>query len=200
MLHQLRVGTVVDNISAKDGRGQRTVDFFGIDVLQLAIEDEVVAFGAQADSGLLAEKDEGEDIAVLRAKKLSVGWARAGVDQVWTHLFATAEKEFVRVNAVGDGAADKGHPVEDDGRVGAFPPHREQLVENVEDDGDSKQSAEASNGKEVCRLAAEARRKSVGHSRQQSHLVCLAVGRVWAVNGKQHGSSLKYSAIANGNE
>ena len=43
------------------------VDLLGVDVLQLAVENEVVAFGAQADSGLLAQEHESENITVLLA-------------------------------------------------------------------------------------------------------------------------------------
>lgn len=80
------------------------------------------------------------------------------------YLFATTEEEFVGVDSVGDGAADEWHPVENDGRIGTFSPHRKQLVKNVEDDGESKQGAEADNRKQINRLPAEARRDSVGHS------------------------------------
>ena len=65
LLHELRVWTIVDDICAKDWCRQRTVDLLSVDILQLAVQDEIVALGAQADSGLLAQEDESEDISIL---------------------------------------------------------------------------------------------------------------------------------------
>ncbi len=65
LLHQLRVGAVVDNILAKDRGGERAVDLLGIDILDLAVEDEVVALCVQTDSHLATQEDKGEDIAIL---------------------------------------------------------------------------------------------------------------------------------------
>jgi len=59
------VGAVVDDVLAKDGGGQDGVDVLSADVANLAIEDELVAVGADTDGGLAAEEDKGEDIAVL---------------------------------------------------------------------------------------------------------------------------------------
>lgn len=65
LLHQLRVGAVVDDILAEDGSGERAVDLLGVDILDLSVEDEVVALGVEADSHLAAKENESEDIAVL---------------------------------------------------------------------------------------------------------------------------------------
>ena len=65
LLHQLGVGAVVDNISAKDRRGQDGVNLLSIDVLELAIENEIVAGRSHCDSGLLSEENKGEYIAML---------------------------------------------------------------------------------------------------------------------------------------
>lgn len=54
LLHKFRVGTVVDNIRSEDGCCKLAVDFFGVDVLQLSIEDELVAFNSKVDSCFLA--------------------------------------------------------------------------------------------------------------------------------------------------
>jgi hypothetical protein len=80
----------------EDGGGERTIYFLGIDILELPVEDEVVAFGAQINSRLLAQQDEGEDVAVL---------------------LAAAEEEAVGVNTVGYGAANVWNPVEYDPRL-----------------------------------------------------------------------------------
>lgn len=54
LLHELGVGAVVDNIGTEDGSGEGAVDFFGVDILELAVEDEVVALSTETDSCLLA--------------------------------------------------------------------------------------------------------------------------------------------------
>lgn len=75
LLHELAVGAVIDDIPAKDRRGQDTVDLLGIDILGLAIQDELVALGADIDGGLLAEENEGENIAKLCAvARVSERW------------------------------------------------------------------------------------------------------------------------------
>lgn len=66
LLHKLRVGAVVDNILAKDGGGERCVDLLRVDVLDLSVQDEVVALGVEHDGHLATEKDKSEDISVLR--------------------------------------------------------------------------------------------------------------------------------------
>jgi hypothetical protein len=54
LLHKFGVGTVVDDVRSEDGRCKLAVDFFGADVLQLSIEDELVAFNAEVDGCFLA--------------------------------------------------------------------------------------------------------------------------------------------------
>lgn len=65
LLHQFGIGTIVDNIFAKDRSCQRCVYLLRIDVFQLSIEYKLVTLRAQTDSGLLAEKNECKDVAVL---------------------------------------------------------------------------------------------------------------------------------------
>lgn len=67
LLHKLGVGAVVDDVLAKDRTGQIVIDLLGIDVLLLSVQDKLVALGADVYGGLLAEEDEGENIAVLWA-------------------------------------------------------------------------------------------------------------------------------------
>lgn len=54
LLHEFGVGTVIDNIRSEDGRCKLAVDFFGVDVLQLAIEDEFIALNAEVYGCFLA--------------------------------------------------------------------------------------------------------------------------------------------------
>ena len=65
LLHQLGVGAVVYNILAKDRSGEGAVDLLGVDILDLSVEDKVVACGVEANGHLATKEDEGEDIAIL---------------------------------------------------------------------------------------------------------------------------------------
>lgn len=46
LLHELGIGAIVDNVATENRGGERRVDFFGVDIAQLAIENELVALGA----------------------------------------------------------------------------------------------------------------------------------------------------------
>jgi hypothetical protein len=65
LLHQFGVRAVVYNILAKDRSGEGVVDLLGVDVLDLSVEDEVVALGTKTNSHLATEHDEGEHVAIL---------------------------------------------------------------------------------------------------------------------------------------
>jgi hypothetical protein len=65
LLHELRVGTVINDILSEDRGGQDSVDFLGVDVFQLAVQDEIVARGSDVYGCFLAEENEGKDIAIL---------------------------------------------------------------------------------------------------------------------------------------
>jgi len=65
LLHELRVGAIVDDVLAEDGRGQGGIDLLGAHIANLAVENELVAQRADTDGRLASEEDEGEDIAVL---------------------------------------------------------------------------------------------------------------------------------------
>lgn len=65
LLHELGVGAVVDDVASKDRSGQDGVDLLGVHILELAVENEVVALGADGDGGSLAKEDESEDITIL---------------------------------------------------------------------------------------------------------------------------------------
>ena len=54
MLHKFRIRTIVDNIRSEDGRCKLAVDFFGVDILQLSIEDELIALDTEIYGCLLA--------------------------------------------------------------------------------------------------------------------------------------------------
>ena len=65
LLHELRIRAVVDDILAKDRCAAWGVDLLGIDILDLSVEDKVVASGVQAHRHLATEENEGEDVAIL---------------------------------------------------------------------------------------------------------------------------------------
>ena len=65
LLHEFGVRHVIDNVFTEYRRGEDGIDLFGIDVLELSIENELIAFGAQVDRDLSAKKDESVDIPVL---------------------------------------------------------------------------------------------------------------------------------------
>jgi hypothetical protein len=65
LLHQFGVRAVVNDVLAEDRGGEDGVDLLGADVSDLAVQDELVALGADINGGLAAQQDEGEDIAVL---------------------------------------------------------------------------------------------------------------------------------------
>jgi hypothetical protein len=65
LLHQFGVRAVIDYVLSKDRCSQDSVDFFCVDILQLAIENEVVAFSPQIYRSFLAQENERETIAIL---------------------------------------------------------------------------------------------------------------------------------------
>lgn len=70
LLHQLSIGAIVDDIATKDRGSQNSIDFLGVDVLELAVEDKVVSSRANGDGGPLAKQNKGENIAKLYVKQL----------------------------------------------------------------------------------------------------------------------------------
>ena len=140
LLHQLRVWAVIDHIRAKDRRGQRAVDLFGVDVLEFTIQDEVVSLGTQADGSLLSQQNESKDIAVG---------------------LATLEEEFVGVDTVSDGVSDERNPVKHYGRIAALSSDREELAEDIEQYGGRKEGSESKKYNQPGWLPVEARRDRV---------------------------------------
>lgn len=53
LLHELRIGAVVDHVLPKYRSGEWTVYFLRIEIFVLSIQDEFVSFDSQADCGLL---------------------------------------------------------------------------------------------------------------------------------------------------
>lgn len=122
------------------------VNLLSIDVLKLSVEDEVVALGAQADGGLLAQEDKGEDIAVL----LTAG-----------------EEEGIWVHAVGDGVSDPWQQVEDDwGFVGVA---EEDLLEDVQENDQREQTARGGQHDEPGGSGVEERSQWANEALEETH-------------------------------
>ena len=120
LLHELRVGTVIDDILAEHGSREGRVDLLGIDILDLSVEDKVVASSVEADRHLATEEDKGED---------------------WAILLVVGEEEGIRIHAIPDGVADNRHPVEDERRlIGVL---EQELLEDIEDNGQEDKGGEA---------------------------------------------------------
>nr|POE63635.1 hypothetical protein CFP56_04538 [Quercus suber] len=139
-------GRFVDHILSEYRSGQRTVDLLCIDVLQFPVENKVVAFCAQADCCLFAQQDKGEYIAVfLPARK----------------------KEAVGVDAVGDGAAEKGDPVEYNWRLVGVA--KDELARDIKQDGKGDKGAEGEQNDLPCRRSGGQFTKRVDEIVEETH-------------------------------
>lgn len=56
-------------MSAKNGRGEWRVDLLGANILELAVQDEIVAFCSKKHGSLFSKKDECKDVAILYKTK-----------------------------------------------------------------------------------------------------------------------------------
>jgi hypothetical protein len=65
LLHQFSIGAVIYHVRAENRRRQGGVDLFSVDVLELRIENELVALDSKANCRFPAQEYEGKDIAVL---------------------------------------------------------------------------------------------------------------------------------------
>lgn len=90
LLHELRIRAIIDDVLAKDGRAERCVDLLRIDVLDLSVQDKVVALGVQAHRHLATEEHEREDVAILRPVSLR----RLAVPDVHTFFWFAKKKPY----------------------------------------------------------------------------------------------------------
>jgi hypothetical protein len=72
LLHELRVWAIVDHIATENRCREIAVDLLGVHILELAIENELVACCAEIYGRLLPKENEGEDVAIL----LRISWMR----------------------------------------------------------------------------------------------------------------------------
>lgn len=68
LLHELGIGAIIYYMTSKDRCCKRRIHLFSANVSEFAIENEIVARGAQIDSCFLAKEDKSEDIAILLKK------------------------------------------------------------------------------------------------------------------------------------
>lgn len=122
------------------------VDLLSVDILQLAIENEVVSLSAQADGGLLAQEDESENITVL---------------------LAAGKEEGIGVHAVGDGVADPWEEVEDERRLIGVA--EEDLLEDVQEDNEGEQTAGGGEGDEPGGRVVEERSQRANETLEEAH-------------------------------
>jgi hypothetical protein len=116
LLHELGVWAVIDDILAKHRSGEDGVNFLGIDIADLAVQDEFVASGADASSCFPAEEDEG--IAVAELKAMLARATQGNLRQtIAAYLLAVFLEEIDWVDSVRDGAADPREPVKYHGRL-----------------------------------------------------------------------------------
>jgi len=164
LLHELRVGAVVHDILAKDRCAERGVDLLGVDVLDLSVEDEVVAGGVEAHSHLAAEEDKGEDIAIL----LPVSHVQPAIASP-THLLLVGEEERIRVHAICDGTANHRQPVEHEGRlIGVL---EQQLLQDIENDGQQDKGGEAGGDEDGKRRGGGEVAQGAGDIGEETHTV-----------------------------
>lgn len=65
LFHKLRIWHIVDDIFSEHWGRQDRVYFLGIDVFDLPVQDELIAFGSKIDCYFSAQKYECIDIAIL---------------------------------------------------------------------------------------------------------------------------------------
>lgn len=102
LLHELGVGAVVDDILSEDGGSEDGVNVLGADVLELAIENEVVSGGAHSNGGLLAEEDEGENVTKLEGIPLAIATNRPEPFAAYCYHIAVRAVQWVRKKCIGD--------------------------------------------------------------------------------------------------
>lgn len=98
---------------AEDRGREPGVDLLCVDILQLAVQNELIALGSQADCDCFAEQFEGKDISIF---------------------MITGEEELEGVHAICDGGADEGHEMENFGRSMSIV--EEHLPYDVQNDGE----------------------------------------------------------------
>lgn len=69
LLHEFRVGAVIDNIAAENGSCQGAVYLLGVGILKTTVENEIVAIDTKTACNISTEKNKCEHIAVLEYRQ-----------------------------------------------------------------------------------------------------------------------------------
>lgn len=117
LFHQLGVGTIIHNPSTENRCREGTVYFLGIGILQLAIEDKFIAFGAQEHRCFFAQENEGKDIAVLRTQLAATTRCKDRAQKPGAHLLTTSEEKDVGIDSIRYGASNKRDPMKNQRRL-----------------------------------------------------------------------------------
>lgn len=139
LLHQFGIRTVIYNAGTKDRGSEGAVDFLGIGIFQLSVEDEFVALSAKKDGSLSTQKHECEDVAILGIS-LAILIHDAVVEKGNADLFAAFKEEFKRVDAVGDSTSNERNPMENNWRF--FRISEQQLAQDIKHDQENKGGTE----------------------------------------------------------
>lgn len=108
----------------------------GVDILVLAIENELIALRTEINSGLLPKQDKSKDIAILFTVSLTFPQAQTSL----TNLFPALKEERIWVNAIRDRAANNRKPVEDDWRLVRV--LEEELFQDVQNNDQDEEGGE----------------------------------------------------------
>jgi hypothetical protein len=65
LLHQFRIRAIVDNIRSKNRRSQNSIHLFGVDILNLPIENKLTPLSPQVNRRLLPQQNKSKAIAIL---------------------------------------------------------------------------------------------------------------------------------------
>lgn len=137
LLNELRVRAVIHNIRSKDRRGQLAINLLSIDILQLSIENKLIAIRPQIYGSLLAQKNEREDITML----VSTSGPELQIHipiQSSTYLPSTRQKELIRIHTITNRTPQDRKPMKYNRRfISAV---EKQLVDDVQHDRDQHQS------------------------------------------------------------
>lgn len=112
LFHQLGVGTIIHDASTENRCREWTVDFLGIGILQLAIEDKLIAFGAQKHCRFFPQENEGKDIAVL-GTQLATTRCKDQEHEPGEHLLTTSKEKDIWIDSIRYGASNKWDPMKD---------------------------------------------------------------------------------------
>ena len=88
LLHQLRIGAIIDHATSENWSGENIIDLFRIDVLQFAIKNEIVTLLTEVNCSLSTKKYERKHIPILGISARVLEWIGIVVSRSGTHTLA----------------------------------------------------------------------------------------------------------------